>query len=129
MKMNTLIKISLLFLTLTLMACGGSGGGGGTPAPNTGGGNGGGSDETPTTKISISEATGDEGRMITFKVIATPTIAKQITFRYEATVDNTTTAGEADLSGKLTGTSTIATNTILAPLVSIAIADDSLTRA
>ena len=70
--MKKSLKIALLFLTLTLMACGGGSSGGGTPAPNTDGGNGGGGnpDETPTTKISISEATGDEGRMITFKVIA-----------------------------------------------------------
>ena len=77
------------------------------------------------TKIRISEATGDEGGMITFKVIASPPITKQITFRYEATVDNTTTAVGADLSGKLTGTSTIATNDS-STTISILTADDTL---
>ena len=127
-KFKFLTKSFFLITVLALLGCGGSGGGGSsTPAPNTDGGNGGGGnpDETPTTKISISEATGDEGGMITFKVIATPPITKQITFRYEATVDNTTTAGEADLSGKLTGNGTIATNDS-STTISIAIANDSL---
>ena len=94
--MNSLIKISLLFLTtLTFIACGGGSSGGGSA-----GGNGGGGGTPNPTKIRISEATGDEGGMITFKVTANPTNAKQITFKYEATVDNTTTAIGADLSSE-----------------------------
>ena len=119
-------KLALLFLTLILVACGG---GSSTPAPNTaGGGNAGGGgnpDETPSTKIRISEATGDEGGMITFKVIANPTNAKPITFKFEATIDNTTTAIGADLSGELIGNGTIATNDS-STTISIAIANDNL---
>ena len=118
MKMNTLIKIALLFLTtLTLFACGGG---------SSGGGSAGGGTPNPT-KIRISEATGDEGGMITFTVTASPTIAKQVTFRYEATVDNKATnpASISDLSGNLTGNGTIATNDS-STTISILTANDSL---
>ena len=135
-KIITLQKIALLFLTLTFIACGGgsSGGGSSTPTPNPDGngdggknpdGNGGGVPEDNRTKIRISEATGDEGGMITFKVIANPPIAKQITFTFEATVDNTTTAGEADLSSELIGSGTIATNDS-STTISILTANDNL---
>ena len=117
-------RLALLFLTLILVACGSSGGGG-SAGGNTGGG--GNPDETPSTKIRISEATGDEGGMITFKVIANPTNAKQITFRYEATVDNKATnpASISDLSSELTGNGTIATNDS-SVTISILTANDNL---
>ena len=79
------------------------------------------------TKIRISGATGNEGSMLNFKVIATPPNAKQVTFKFEATVDNKTTnpASISDLSGQLTGTSTIDANST-GTTISIAIADDNI---
>ena len=117
MKMNTLLKIALLFLTLILVACGGSGGGGSA---------GGGGTPNPT-KIRIIGATGNEGGNIIFTVTSNQAIAKQITFKYEATVDNKATnpASISDLSSELTGTSTIDANNTTAT-ISIAIANDNL---
>ena len=79
------------------------------------------------TEIRISGAAGNEGGMINFKVIATPPIAKQITFTFEATLDNKATnpASISDLSGELTGTSTIDANNTTAT-ISIATANDNL---
>ena len=116
--MKKSLKIALLFLTtFTFITCGGG---------SSGGGSAGGGTPNPT-KIRISEATGDEGGMITFKVIATPPITKQITFKYEATVDSkeTNPAKISDLSGKLTGTSTIDANNTTAT-ISIATVNDTL---
>ena len=125
-------KLALLFLTLILVACGGSGGGGSsTPAPNPGGNGGGGGnpDETASTKIRISEATGDEGSMLTFKVIANPTIAKPINFSYSVNFDNSLTLSSATTSdinlNSLTGTSTIATDDS-SVTISIATVNDNL---
>ena len=119
--MKSLIKVSLLFFaTLTLIACGGGSSGGG------GGSAGGGGTPNPT-KIRISGAEGSEGGNIIFTVTASPTIAKQITFKYEATVDNKATnpASISDLSSELTGTSTIDANNTTAT-ISIATANDNL---
>ena len=100
--MKSLIKIALLFFTtLTFIACGGSSGGG-SDAPA-----GGGTTTPATTKLTIVDPTGDEGGMIHFKVTATPTNAKQISFEYRIDFDNPLTpdsASPADLSGQLTGT-------------------------
>ena len=113
------LKIALLFLTtITLFACGGGSSGGGTVAPAP-------AEGTATTKLTIDDPAGNEGGNIIFTVTSNQAIAKQITFTYEATVDNTTTAGEADLSGKLTGTSTIDANTT-STTISIATVNDSL---
>ena len=115
-KIISLQKIALLSLTtLTLFACGGgSSGGGSAPNPGGNGGGGGNPDETASTKIRISEATGDEGSMLTFKVIANPTIAKPINFSYSVNFDNSLSSSSATTSdinlNSLTGTSTIATN-------------------
>ena len=79
------------------------------------------------TEIRISDAEGKEGGMINFKVIATPPIAKQITFKYEATVDNKATnpASISDLSGNLIDNGTIATNDS-STTISILTANDNL---
>ena len=120
--MKFLIKLALLFLTtLTFIACGGGSSGGGGSA---GGG------ETPpstTTKLTIDDPAGNEGENIIFIVTSAQAITEQITFQYEATVDNKATnpAKISDLIGKLTGTSTIDANTT-STTISIAIADDLL---
>ena len=125
--MKHLINLALLSLTtLTLIACGGgsSGGGNSTPAPNTGdGGNGGGGTPDPT-EIRISEATGDEGGMINFKVTASPNITKAISFSYRIDFANQT-ASAADLSGDFSGTSTIDANNN-STTISIATFDDDI---
>ena len=79
------------------------------------------------TKIRISGAAGDEGSMLNFTVTATPPNAKQVTFKFEATVDNKATnpANISDLSGQLTGTSTIDANST-GTTISILTADDTL---
>ena len=61
-------------------------------------------------KISIADASGDEGSNIVFNVTATKNLEKSIVLNY--TIDFTgQTASASDLiSGQLTGTSTIATN-------------------
>ena len=123
-----LLKISLLFFTtLTLFACGGGSSGGSSGGGNTAGG--GNPDETASTKIRISEATGDEGSMLTFKVIANPTIAKPINFSYSVNFDNSLSSSSATTSdinlNSLTGTSTIATNDS-GTTISILTANDNL---
>ena len=132
--MKSLIKLSLLSLTtLTFIACGGGSSGGGgsaTPSPNPDGNGGGGNpDGETTTKIRISEATGDEGSMLTFKVIANPTIAKQINFSYSVNFDNSLSSSSATTSdinlNSLTGNGTIATNDS-STTISIATANDNL---
>ena len=127
--MKKSLKLALLFLTLTLFACGGGSSGGGN---TTDGGNGGGGTPNPdpaptTTALTIVDAQAGEGGNITFTVTANPPIAKQVTFTFEATVDNKATnpASISDLSGQLTGNSTIATNDS-STTISIAIADDLL---
>ena len=79
------------------------------------------------TKIRIIGAEGNEGSMLNFTVTATPPNAKQVTFKFEATVDNKATnpASISDLSGKLTGTSTIDANST-GTTISILTADDPL---
>ena len=113
-----LLKISLLFFTtLIFIACGGSSSGGGSAA---------GEGETPTiTTLTIADASSDEGENITFTVTSKQAIAEQITFTFEATLDNTTTASLSDFSGKLTGISTIDANNTTAT-ISIATANDNL---
>ena len=76
-------------------------------------------------KIRIIGAAGDEGGMITFRVTASPAIAMPINFQFEATVDNTTTAIGADLSGNLIDNGTIATNDS-STTISIATVNDNL---
>ena len=75
-------------------------------------------------KISIADASGDEGSPIVFNVTATKNLANPIVFNY--TIDFTgQTASASDLiSGQLTGTSTIATNDSNTT-ISIPIFDDS----
>ena len=112
--MKSLIKLALLFLTtLTLIACGGSSGGGSdaptTPAPTT-------------TKLSIADASSDEGENITFTVTSTQNIAKAISFRYQ--VNFTGAASASDFTGSTTGEVTIAANESNATIV-IAIANDN----
>ena len=80
------------------------------------------------TRIGIANAQGREGENITFTVTATPPIAEPITFTFEATLDNKTTASPSDLSGNLTGQRTIATNDS-STTISIAIKDDLLREA
>ena len=77
------------------------------------------------TILSIANAEAGEGSMLIFTVTSAFAIAEQISFQYEATLDNTTTAGEADLSGQLTGTSTIDINKT-STTISIATVNDSL---
>ena len=75
-------------------------------------------------KISIADASGDEGSNIVFNVTATKNLEKSIVLNY--TIDFTgQTASASDLiSGQLTGTSTIATNDSNTT-ISIPIFDDS----
>ena len=115
-----LLKISLLFLTtFTFIACGGGSSGGdtivvvsGTPAPKT--------------SLSITDATGDEGKNITFKVIVNPNIANPITFDYRVVFDNSAdSANASDFEGAIAGNRTIATNDS-STTIEIGIFDDSL---
>ena len=115
-----LLKISLLFITtFTFIACGGGSSGGdtivvvsGTPAPKT--------------SLSITDATGDEGKNITFRVTVNRIIAKPITFNYRVVFDNSTdSANASDFEGAIAGSSTIATNDS-STTIEIGIFDDSL---
>ena len=83
-----------------------------------------------TTRLTIidTNAQGREGQNITFTVTATPPIAEPITFTFEATLDNKTTASLSDLTGDTSGQITIATNDS-STTISIAIKDDSLREA
>ena len=126
--MKSLINLALLFLTtLTLFACGGGSSGGGNSA---GGGSpdaGGGSGETTTpikTTLTITDATGNEGSMINFKVIANPPIAMPISFTYRIDFESQT-ANANDLSSDITGSKTIAT-TDSSTTISILIRDDDI---
>ena len=115
--MKKSLKFALLFLTtLTFIACGGGSSGGGNTA---GGGN---PDGETTTKIRISEATGDEGSMVTFKVIANPAIAEPITFDYRIDFESQTASAD-DLSSDISGRSTIAASSD-STTISILIKDD-----
>ena len=111
-----LLKISLLFLTtLTLIACGSSGGGssaGGSAAPKP--------------KISIADATGEEGGMINFKFTTDRIIGSPLGFYYQIYFDDSAnSANETDFEGKMTGNKTIAPNNSSAT-ISIPIKDDIL---
>ena len=76
------------------------------------------------TRISIAEAQGREGQNIIFTVTATPPIAEQTSFQYEATLDNTTTANIADLTGDTSGQITLAANNT-STTIEIEIFDDN----
>ena len=118
-----LLKISLLFLTtFTFIACGGGSSGGGSG----GGSSSGGGTPAPKTSLSITDATGDEGKNITFKVIVNPNIANPITFDYRVVFDNSAdSANASDFEGAIAGNRTIATNDS-STTIEIGIFDDSL---
>ena len=127
--MKLIQKLALLFFaTLTLIACGGASSGGGSAGGNTGGGgnpdgNGGGGTPNPT-KIRISEATGDEGKNITFRVTSSQTIAKAISFSYRIDFAGQTASAD-DLSSDIAGSSTIAASSD-STTISILIKDDDI---
>ena len=74
-------------------------------------------------KLRINDVDGSEGENITFTVASDQTIAEQINFRYA--LDFNGAATTSDLSGQLTGTSTIAANDS-STTISIGIVDDNL---
>ena len=129
--MSILIKLALLLFTITLFACGSSTSSGNAPDGNAP--DGGGSGETPTQplpRISIADATGEEGGNITFTVTTTPSIAKQVSFDYKVVFDNpltSTSANASDLAGDISGKITIAT-TDSSVTISIATTNDNLTE-
>ena len=71
--MKPLYKLALLFFTLTLFACGNSASGGGSGENPT----------QPLPKISIADATGDEGGMLNFKVTSDLIATVPINFDYK----------------------------------------------
>ena len=80
------------------------------------------------TILSIVDSQAGEGENITFTVTSAFAIAEQISFKYRIDFDNPLTpdsASPADLSGQLTGTSTIDINTT-STTFSIATVNDSL---
>ena len=80
------------------------------------------------TILSIVDSQAGEGENITFTVTSAQAIAEQISFKYRIDFDNPLTpdsASPADLSGQLTGTSTIDINTT-STTFSIATVNDSL---
>ena len=79
------------------------------------------------TSLIIADAQASEGENITFKVTSAQAIAEQISFKFEATLDNKTMnpASRFDLSSELMGNGTIATNDS-STTISILTTDDSL---
>ena len=116
---TTLHKLALLLFTITLFACGGGsagGGGSGTTTP-------------VTTKLTIADASGNEGGNITFTVTSTPNIAEPISFDYRIDFEGQTNpASTDDFTGVTTGKSTIAANSD-SITIAIAIKDDDIREA